>query len=239
MTQMLIQKHKPSKTLERKLDACVRGFKTLGEAISDALKQGRAEGFEDKEIGKMIRDRFLKAGLERSTIAGYLPSSAKLKPRGKPGSNKGKGKSVSGKNPQSGVTIEQEQMPEIEIIDQTSTVQNPELEAQRKQMDEIANKPVPTVHIKGQSTEEFELDPAEVEYEEDQLEKYSRTTLEKIIKWQAGNLKRYEKRYWHFQEGYNEAITYKPKYNELLKENAALKKQIEGLERKMNEVSKK
>jgi hypothetical protein len=86
----------PSEKFKEKIHACMSSFQKLGAAVKEALEQGRIEGFTDREIGKMIRDEMLQAGFERSTIAGYLPSSAKRKPRGKPGSRN----KISGKNPQ-------------------------------------------------------------------------------------------------------------------------------------------
>jgi hypothetical protein len=77
-----IQKPKPSKTLDRKIDACVTGYKRLGNLFLETLEQGRKEGFKDLEIGNMIKARMLKAGIHIQTILKYLPSTAKAKPRG-------------------------------------------------------------------------------------------------------------------------------------------------------------
>lgn len=74
---------RPSKILERKISACASNFKKLADSIKDALEQGRKEGFSDKEIGKMIKSKMLQAGFDRRTVLGYLPSTAKYKPRGR------------------------------------------------------------------------------------------------------------------------------------------------------------
>ena len=69
---------KPSRVLERKINVCASNFKKLADSIKDALEQGRKEGFSDKEIGKMIREKMLQAGFERRTIINYLPSYRKI-----------------------------------------------------------------------------------------------------------------------------------------------------------------
>src|ERR687891_2282787 len=84
---MLMKKEKekaPSKKLEEKVHACVSSFQKLGNAVNEALEQGRQEGFTDREIGQMIREEMLRAGLTRQTVSNYLPKSAKAKPRGNP-----------------------------------------------------------------------------------------------------------------------------------------------------------
>lgn len=141
----------------------------LGMAVKEALEQGRKEGFTDREIGKMIRDEMLQAGFQRSTIAGYLPSNAKQKPRGKPGSRK----KISRKNLQTG------------------TVEDPRLEEEQIQESDILAY--------------IELNPERDQYDIEHLEKYSRSTLVRIIKWQQK----------HTQEGYNEGTSWKSKYMSL------------------------
>ncbi len=84
MTTKTIQRPKPSKTLERKIDACVVGYKRLGNLFIETLEQGRKEGFRDLEVGSMIKERMLKAGISIDTIRKYLPASAKAKPRANP-----------------------------------------------------------------------------------------------------------------------------------------------------------
>ena len=106
----------PSENLKEKIHACISSFQKLRAAVNEALEQGRKEGFTDREIGKMIRDEMLQAGFERSTITGYLPSSAKQKPRGKPGSRN----KISGKNPQTEAVedprLKEEQIQESDIL---------------------------------------------------------------------------------------------------------------------------
>jgi hypothetical protein len=203
------QKEKaPSKELKEKIHACISSFQKLGTAVNEALEQGRKEGFADKEIGKMIRDEMLQAGFERSTVAGYLPSSAKQKPRGKPGSHN----KISGKNPQTQAVdspvLEQEQIQESDVL------AIDDFEEKKEQTDEEKNRPVPetpVVHVQRvtPSRDNIELQPAFIEqdpeedgYDIEHLEKYSRSTLERIIKWQHKQL----------QEDHNEGTSWKSKY---------------------------
>ena len=209
---ILLEKEKekvPSEKLKEKIHACISSFQKLGAAVNEALEQGRKEGFTDREIGKMIRDEMLQAGFERSTIAGYLPNSAKQKPRGKPGSRN----KISGKNPQTGAVedprLEEEQIQESDILAKD------DFDEQKKQIDEEEDRPVPVPDsrvdvqriaplesvIKLQSAY-VELDPEGDEYDIEHLEKYSRSTLVRIIKWQ----------HKHIQEGYNEGTSWKSKY---------------------------
>jgi restriction endonuclease Mrr len=136
---ILLEKEKekaPSKKLKEKIHACISSFQKLGAAVNEALEQGRKEGFTDREIGKMIRDEMLQAGFERSTIAGYLPSSAKQRPRGKHGSRN----KISGKNPQTGAVedprLEEEQIQESDILAKDDF-------DEQKRIDEEENRPVP------------------------------------------------------------------------------------------------
>jgi hypothetical protein len=202
----------PSDRLKEKIHACVSSFQKLGAAVKEALEQGRKEGFTDREIGKMIRDEMLQVGFERSTIAGYLPSSAKQKPRGKPGSRN----KISGKNPQTGAVedprLEEEQIQESDILAKD------DLDEQKKQIHEKENRPIPVYDsradvqhvarlgsvIKLQSAY-IELNPERDEYDIEHLEKYSRSTLVRIIKWQ----------HKYTQEGYDEGISWKSKYMNL------------------------
>ena len=78
------QEKAPSKKLKEKIHACISSFQKIGTAVKEALEQGRKEGFADKEVGKMIREEMLRAGLTRQTVNNYLPKSAKAKPRGNP-----------------------------------------------------------------------------------------------------------------------------------------------------------
>jgi hypothetical protein len=73
---------KPSKILERLTDKCVSEFGKLNKTVNAALERGRIEGFDDREVGNMIRDKLIKAGYSRMTVSRYLPASAKNKPRG-------------------------------------------------------------------------------------------------------------------------------------------------------------
>jgi hypothetical protein len=189
------QKEKaPSKKLKEKIHACISSLQKLGTAVNEALEQGREEGFSDKEIGKMIREEMLQAGFDRSTVAGYLPSSAKQKPRGKPGSHN----KISGKNPQTQAVdspvLEQEQIQESDVL------AIDDFEEKKEQTDEEKNRPVPetpVVYVQRvtPSRGNIELQPAFIEqdpeedgYDIEHLEKYSRSTLERIIKCQHKHL---------------------------------------------------
>jgi hypothetical protein len=200
----------PSKELKEKVHECISSFQKLGAAVNEALEQGRKEGFTDKEIGKMIRDEMLQAGFERSTIAGYLPSSAKQRPRGKPGSRN----KISGKNPQTEAVkvprLDEEQIQESDILAKD------DFEELNKSKHEEKYRPVPEAHIADlervtPSRDDVGLqfapigDPREGEYDIEHLERYSRSTLERIVKWQ----------HKHLQEGYNEGISWKSKYMSL------------------------
>jgi uncharacterized protein YggL (DUF469 family) len=57
------QEKAPSKKLKEKIHACISSFQKIGTAVKEALEQGRKEGFDDKEVGKMIREEMLRAGL--------------------------------------------------------------------------------------------------------------------------------------------------------------------------------
>src|SRR5918999_6512144 len=72
------QKEKsPSKKLKEKIHACISSLQKLGTAVNGALEQGREEGFSDKEIGRMIREEMLRAGLTRQTVSNYYPKVRK------------------------------------------------------------------------------------------------------------------------------------------------------------------
>jgi hypothetical protein len=181
---------KPSEKLKEKIHACMSSLQKLGMAVKEALEQGRKEGFTDREIGKMIRDEMLQAGFQRSTITGYLPSSAKQKPRGKPGSHK----KISRKNLQTG-TVEDPRLEE-EQIQESDILAKDDFDEEKKQIDEKENRPVPVFDSY------IELNPERDEYDIEHLEKYSRSTLVRIIKWQ----------HKYTQEGYNEDASWKSKY---------------------------
>jgi hypothetical protein len=185
----------PSEKLKEKIYACISSFRKLGTAVNEALEQGRKEGFTDREIGKMIRDEMLHAGFERSTIAGYLPSSAKQKPRGKPGSRN----KISGKNPQTGA-VEDPRLGE-EQIQESDILAIDDFDEQKKQKDAEENRPVPVSDSRADvqhvaplesviklRSGYVELDPEGDEYDIEHLEKYSRSTLVRIIKWQHKHL---------------------------------------------------
>jgi hypothetical protein len=200
----------PSERLKEKIHACISSFQKLGAAVKEALEQGRTEGFTDREIGKMIRVEMLQAGFERSTIAGYLPSSAKQRPRGKPGSRN----KISGKNPQTGA-VEDPRLDE-EQIQESDILAKDDFEELNKSKHEEKYRPVPEAHVADlervtPSRDDVGLqfapieDPREGEYDIEHLERYSRSTLERIVKWQ----------HKHLQEGYNESISWKSKYMSL------------------------
>lgn len=214
---MLMEKEKekaPSKRLKEKIHACIASFQKLGTAVYEALEQGRKEGFTDKEIGKMIREEMLQAGFERSTVASYLPSSAKQRPRGKPGSRN----KISGKNPQTNAVddpkLEEEQL-QYEILAKDDR------EEQNNKIHENKNSPTPEapavdVLRVGSSVGNIEVQAAAAiepgtevdEYGIENLENYSKSTLIRIIKLQHKRL----------QEGSKEGKSWKSKYMRLKSE---------------------
>jgi hypothetical protein len=214
---VLMEKEKekaPSKKLKEKIHACVSSFRKVGTAVKEALEQGREEGFTDKEIGKMIREEMLRAGLTRQTVSNYLPNSAKAKPRGNPSGRPPEPK--FSKNFLLNEIVVQPELPQF-ILKEEDVLAIDDIEEQKQQMDAVENTQVPqpsvvdiqrVTHsdsvIKLQSTS-IELDPAEDEYDIEHLEKYSRSTLERIIKWQ----------HKYLQECYNEGTSWKSKYMSL------------------------
>jgi hypothetical protein len=72
-----VKEKKPSKTLERLTDKCVSEFGKLNVAVNKALERGRLEGFEDRQVGDMIRRKMVAAGYSRMTVSRALPPSAK------------------------------------------------------------------------------------------------------------------------------------------------------------------
>jgi hypothetical protein len=197
---MLSKKETPSKELREKIHACVSSFQKVGTAVKEALDQGRKEGFTDKDIGKMIREAMLRAGLTRQTANNYLPNSAKAKPRGNPS-----GRPPESKFSKNFLLNEVVVRPEIlqpETILKEDILATDGFEEQKQQIDAVGNKPVPVPPsksiIKLQSAS-VEPDPAEDEYDIEHLEKYSRRGLEQIIKWQHKHL-------------HNEGTSWKSKY---------------------------
>jgi hypothetical protein len=192
------QKEKaPSKKLEEKIHACISSLQKLGTAVNEALEQGREEGFSDKEIGKMIREEMLRAGLTRQTVSNYLPKSAKAKPRGNPSGRFPKPK--FSKKFLLNVAVVQQEIPQPEMVVKEDVLAIDDIEEQGQQMDVEGNTPVlessvvelqciiPSESVKFQSAS-IELDPEVDEYDIENLEKYSRSTLERIIKWQHKHL---------------------------------------------------
>ena len=208
------QKEKaPSEKLKEKIHACISSLQKLRTAVNEALEQGREEGFSDKEIGKMIREEMLRAGLTRQTVSNYLPKSAKAKPRGNP----------SGRFPEPKFSkkfllneaVVQQEIPQPEmVVKEEDVLAIDDFEEQKEQTDEEKNRPVPetpVVYVQRvtPSRGNIELQPAFIEqdpeedgYDIEHLEKYSRSTLERIIKWQ----------HKHLQEDHNEGTPWKSKY---------------------------
>jgi hypothetical protein len=212
---MLMEKEKeksPSKKLKERIHACVSSFQKLGIAVNEALAQGREEGFSDKEIGKMIREEMLKAGLTRQTVNNYLPKSAKAKPRGNLS-----GRLHEPKFSKKFLLNEAELRPEppqLEtVVKEEDIIAKDDIEGRKQQTVTVRNTPAPESNFEMQSVTPLEsaiklqsayteLDPEEDEYDTENLEKYSRSTLERIIKWQ----------HKHLQENGNEGRSWKSKY---------------------------
>lgn len=82
-TEILTLKLKqPSDRLKEAIVSCASGFKRLRDSIEDTLSIGRAEGFTDIQIGRMIKEEMMKNHYSIRTVQMYLPASAKMKPRG-------------------------------------------------------------------------------------------------------------------------------------------------------------
>jgi hypothetical protein len=211
---MLMEKEKekaPSMRLKEKIHACIASFQKLGTAVNEALEQGRKEGFTDKEIGKIIREEMLQAGFERSTVASYLPFSAKQRPRGKPGSRN----KISGKNPQTNA-VDDPKLEEEQLQDEVLAIDD--REEQNKQMHKNKISPTteaPAVDVRRvgslvgntevQAAAAIEQGTEADEYDIENLENYSKSTLIRIIKLQHKRL----------QEGSNEGKSWKSKYMRL------------------------
>lgn len=198
------QEKAPSKKLKEKIHACISSFQKIGTAVKEALEQGRKEGFADKEVGKMIREEMLRAGLTRQTVNNYLPKSAKAKPRGNPSGRSLEAK-FSKKFLLNEMVVRQEQPRLQTIADEEDILAKDDYEKPKQKMDAGENTPVsqpsavivqpvaPSESAIRLQSSFIELDPAEDEYDIEHLEKYSRNTLELIIKWQ----------HKHLQEGHN------------------------------------
>lgn len=78
---------KPSEKSAELFDELVSAIKdarqTVEGIVKKLVKQLRIDGFQDKEIGKMIRER-LDPFYSRQAIAAVLPAETKAKPRGDP-----------------------------------------------------------------------------------------------------------------------------------------------------------
>jgi hypothetical protein len=55
----------------------VAEFGKLNTVVDEALKQGRKEGFTDRDVGDMTRRKLLTAVYSRMTVSRALPPSAK------------------------------------------------------------------------------------------------------------------------------------------------------------------
>ena len=84
---------KPSKILEKLTDKCVLEFGKLNVAVNKALERGRLEGFEDRQVGDMIRRKMIAAGYSRMTVSRALPPSAKHMEKARKNINNGSNKS--------------------------------------------------------------------------------------------------------------------------------------------------
>ena len=75
MSELTIKQ--PSKKLKQKLDEVVTHFRNAATLVNEVFTLGREEGFSEKEIGQMIRDRLVQLGYNPRSIRRVLPSSAK------------------------------------------------------------------------------------------------------------------------------------------------------------------
>jgi hypothetical protein len=122
-------------------------------------------------------------------------------------------KKISRKNLQTG-TVEDPRLEE-EQIQESDILAKDDFDEQKKQIDKKENRPVPVfdscVDVQRVArlgsvitlrSAYIELNPERDENDIEHLEKYSRSTLVRIIKWQ----------HKHTQEGYNEDASWKSKY---------------------------
>lgn len=71
---IVVHSHKkPSEKLLSAVRGSVLSFKTFTEQAAEAVEIGKKEGFTAKEVGDMIKEEVLKAGLSLRTAQRYLP----------------------------------------------------------------------------------------------------------------------------------------------------------------------
>jgi hypothetical protein len=68
---------KPSSKLQAAIHNIVGSFQKTSSAIDEAFKIGREEGFNEMEIGNMVRKEMLATGYDSRTVRRALPPSAK------------------------------------------------------------------------------------------------------------------------------------------------------------------
>ena len=76
------ERRQPSQALTIAIKNCALGFRKLQDSINECLDIGRAEGYRDIEIGRMIKEEMVKNSFSIRTVQRYLPASAKGKVRG-------------------------------------------------------------------------------------------------------------------------------------------------------------
>jgi hypothetical protein len=190
-TQMLSEKEQEkarSKKLKEKIHACISSFQKVGTAVKEALEQGRKVGFTDKEIGKMIREEMLRAGLTRQTVNNYLPKSAKAKPRRNSSGRLSEPRFSKKFLPNEAVVLPELPQPET-IVEEENILAKENIEEHKQQMDAVENVPVPESsavdmqHVTPSKLQSayIELDPTEDEYDIENLENYSRSMFKKPV----------------------------------------------------------
>jgi len=75
MSELIIRQ--PSEELKQKLDDVATSLRNGASLVDEVFTLGREEGFSDKEIGQMVRDRLVQLGYNPRSIRRLLPLSAK------------------------------------------------------------------------------------------------------------------------------------------------------------------
>lgn len=68
---------KPSEKLRKKLDDVVKHIRNCATFVDEVIVLGKEEGFSEKEIGRMLREKLKRLGYDSRSIRRALPSSTK------------------------------------------------------------------------------------------------------------------------------------------------------------------
>jgi hypothetical protein len=67
----------PSEKLRQKLDGIVKHIRNCATLVDEVIALGKEEGFSEKQIGRMIREKLKQLGYDPRSIRRVLPSSIK------------------------------------------------------------------------------------------------------------------------------------------------------------------